>query len=203
MGTCTALILVGKRHIYGGGISPSYVLSMWENDRIAWVLQSLYESGSKKVWVCRWEDLLNDALLMIALYVLKSENILNFFKKKELFEKEHIEIYSDLSKKDRKKLYSECLQIDWKGLKLTIIIFRTSSLFHVTLLQFLQGNQIQKDLLQLPSFQRNQIQLYKYRNMDFEICFPFYEKYWDTFEERYLSWNLQDEIDKINSDLCL
>jgi len=30
-----------------------------------------------------------------------------------------------------------------------------------------------------------------------------YEKYWDTFEERYLSWNLQDEIDKINSDLCL
>ena len=190
MGTCTALILVGGRHIYEGGISPRYALFLWENGRIAWELRSLYRSGLidiNKVWICRWEDLLNDAILMIALYVLKSKNILNFFKKKGLLETEHIDIYSIFSQEDRKKLYSECSQIDWNGLKLTMILFRTSSLFHRTMEPLLQGNQVQ---------------LHKYRNMNFEICFPFYEKYWDVFQKRYSIWKLQDEINKINSDFC-
>ena len=70
MGTFTAQILVGTPDLYHGGIIPTHYLFLSENDRPAWILED--KSGSQNVvWVPTIEDILEDALLMIAVHVCK------------------------------------------------------------------------------------------------------------------------------------
>jgi len=79
MSAITAQILVGQAHPNLGGINPTHYLFLSENSRPVWILvpQNLWELESsineKKVtWIPTVENLLEDALLMIGIHVLKN-----------------------------------------------------------------------------------------------------------------------------------
>ncbi len=80
MATFTAQILVGSPHPNHGGINPTHSLFLSENSRPAWILVDPYpDSGprnSRIVWIPTLENMLEDALLMIAVYVCKDDGIL-------------------------------------------------------------------------------------------------------------------------------
>ncbi|WP_121661857.1 hypothetical protein [Metabacillus litoralis] len=74
MGTFTAQLLVGQAHPYEGGICGiTHTLQLSENGRPAWVLVSTNDEKDTKItkitWIPTLEHMLEDALLMIGLYV--------------------------------------------------------------------------------------------------------------------------------------
>ena len=81
MGTYTAQILVGHSHPYHGGIKPPHILFLSENGRSAWCLYPILESPQEsskffenRVWICDPYTLLEDAMLMIGLFIRKITN---------------------------------------------------------------------------------------------------------------------------------
>jgi hypothetical protein len=133
MGTMTAQILVGETHPNHGGISPTHYLFLSENSRPAWILveQNIFgheHEAQRVVWIPTAENMLEDALLMIAMYVLKDKEILEmaegFFKNKG---RNPLELYDDISKDDLKKLYERCREIEM-GCKIVISVFDGSSI---------------------------------------------------------------------------
>src|SRR5690554_6680116 len=83
MGTFTAQILIGKNHPYDGGIhSITHTLFLSENSRPTWVLKN--EGAKKKdsiIWITTVENMLEDGLLMLGVYVLKDEKLLKMKEK--------------------------------------------------------------------------------------------------------------------------
>ncbi|MEX0569385.1 MAG: hypothetical protein Q6363_009585 [Candidatus Njordarchaeota archaeon] len=88
MGTITSTMLIGGTHPYHGGIIPTHIIFFWENDCPSLTLIRLREGpipgpfgivdrsisvGNRKVsWVPgSWDDMLEDALLMVGIYVLE------------------------------------------------------------------------------------------------------------------------------------
>lgn len=69
----TASILVSRGQLQRG-IQPSYTLLLYENDESRWVLSHFgSERDTKIVWIPK--NALDDALLMVAIYVAKDEEI--------------------------------------------------------------------------------------------------------------------------------
>jgi len=74
MATMTAQILVGRPHTNHDGINPTHYLFLSENSRPAWVLvsQNIFpkeqRDHSRITWIPTVENMLEDALLMIALH---------------------------------------------------------------------------------------------------------------------------------------
>ena len=120
MATLTAQILVGAAHPYDGGINPTHFLFLSENDRPAWILlpQNIFYDGEGKVhesitWIPTVENMLEDALLMIAIHALKEVEIIelaeNCFRNKE---KDRAYLYDDINQEDLKKLHARCRSIE-------------------------------------------------------------------------------------------
>jgi predicted nucleic-acid-binding protein len=120
MATMTAQMLVGKSHMYDGGINPTHYLFLSENSRRAWILvpQNIFspvleEKIAKVVWIPTLENMLEDGLLMVGLYVLQDKEVQNAAKQMFDWNKEeaYFEVYS-INQVDREKLYALC-----RGLK--------------------------------------------------------------------------------------
>lgn len=150
MSSVTAHILIGYAHQNQGGIIPTHSLFLSENSRPAWVLDKLGFSGDKKpsqgfVWTPTLENILEDAILMIAIYVLKDEEITALAKsfcKKPL--SKSLELYEDFEPGQLKQLYKMCRQL---------------KAFPMLVVSVLQQSTIEK---QLP--------IIKKYTMDVEVC---------------------------------
>ena len=82
MATLTAQILVGSAHPNHDGINPTHYVFLWENDRPAWILvhQNIFKEREENVgritWIPTIENILEDALLMIAIHVCKNNEVM-------------------------------------------------------------------------------------------------------------------------------
>jgi len=169
MGTYTAQILVGYSHPYHGGIKPSHILFLSENGRSAWCLYPILESPQEsskpfehKVWICDPYRLLEDAMLMIGLFIRKNNELLKLAENfnKELLNAQHLEIFSVLSEKQRMSLYQKSKEISWTYLKVSISVFEGSSL-------------------------RNISRLKEYNDLEFEACVSFYLRDYNSFSNTF------------------
>ncbi|MFW5807332.1 MAG: hypothetical protein ACOCWU_06660, partial [Spirochaetota bacterium] len=82
MATMTAQILVGGNHRHHGGIIPTHAVYLSENSRSAWILMSyeIYPEGPlyirRVIWIPTVERMLEDAIVMIALHVVRDSRVL-------------------------------------------------------------------------------------------------------------------------------
>ena len=135
MSTMTAQILIGQSHTYHGGINPSHYLFLSENSKPALILlpqnydKSMKSSESRKIWIPTLENMLEDALVMIAVNVLKDEQVISLANKYiNSKDDNYVYMYDDIEAEDRKKLY-QASKIMNKNYKIVISIFQGSSLF--------------------------------------------------------------------------
>lgn len=82
MATITSQILVGHNHDLSGGIIPTHILLLSEGSKPVWILKSLdimedHKHNFNTVrWISSTNNILEDALLMISLYILKDQLII-------------------------------------------------------------------------------------------------------------------------------
>jgi len=133
MATLTAQILIGDAHTYHDGIMPAHYLFLSENSRPAWILvgQNVFDKTStdkeKVIWIPTVDRMLEDALLMIAVKVLKDQNILSIAKNiYNDIDSNRVELY-EIDESNRNKLYQECQKIKYPC-KLIISVFNGSSI---------------------------------------------------------------------------
>ena len=87
MATITSQILIGHTNQLNGGMLPTHCLLLSEGNKPVWILKSLdiLEDHSSNLDTVRWvpteEHLLEDALLMISINILKDEKLLELAKK--------------------------------------------------------------------------------------------------------------------------
>ena len=160
MATLTAQILVGRPHPNHDGINPTHYVFLSENDRPAWVLvhQNIFrERGTGKIiWIPTVENMLEDALLMIAIHVCNNNELItiaNTFSAK--IDSDRMELYSELDETHRNQLYQKCRQVSGFP-KIIISVFR--------------GSTIEKQL--------SVLQQYK---MDVEVCAPIYSRLYSSW----------------------
>jgi len=155
LATFTAQILIGTEHPYHGGINPTHFLFLSENDRPAWILTNENITGEnpdveKIVWNPTSENMFEDALFMINLYIEKDKTLIAYLKenhKKINFNTNNISIPEILDKKELEKIYQ--LNLDLlkknKSLKLVVSIFADSSLKDIV--KSLNGSEIKCEIL--------------------------------------------------------
>ena len=155
MATFTAQILIGTEHPYHGGINPTHFLFLSENDRPAWILTNENITGEnpdveKIVWNPTTENMFEDALFMINLYIEKDKTLIAYLKenhKKINFNTNNISIPEILDKKELEKIYQ--LNLDLlkknKSIKLVVSIFADSSLKDIV--KSLNGSEIKCEIL--------------------------------------------------------
>ncbi|MCO6041243.1 hypothetical protein [Thermococcus alcaliphilus] len=97
----TAFILVGNRPYLTPGLpNPGYLLVLYENNMPAWELIPLYPYLEKNlgkrsvIWIPSIENMLEDALLMVGIYVTKDPELIKMAEKVfgRNFKAERIEI---------------------------------------------------------------------------------------------------------------
>jgi hypothetical protein len=151
LATITAHILIGSGHPHHDGIVSSHRLYFLENSRPSLVLlpdEVLGEAEPIKVtWIPTLENTLEDALLMIAIHVLKDPDIVemasNFLRSKD---NNWVVLYEDISPQDLETLYQRCRNLK-NTFKLVVTVLR--------------GSNIEEQLQTLDQY-----------NMDLEICRP-------------------------------
>ncbi|RBW68964.1 hypothetical protein [Bacillus taeanensis] len=130
MGALTSQILVGQGNPEEGGINPSHYLYLSEDGLSVWSLVQTtneVENDCKRVtWVSTPEHLLEDALLMIGLYVIKDHELKQMAA--EYFtEKKGRAVVMLKEKDDRKeKLYRRARKIA-SHKKIILTVFHGSS----------------------------------------------------------------------------
>jgi len=133
MGTITAQILVGSGHPNHDGIEPSHRLYLSENSRPSWSLIAETVSGgpagSKVTWIPTLENTLEDALLMIAIHVVRDPEIVElagqFIRSQE---NNWVVMYEDVDPVHRELLYQRCRALD-NTYKLVVTVLRGSSIY--------------------------------------------------------------------------
>jgi hypothetical protein len=136
MATFTSQILIGKKHSYDSGIiNITHILYLSENSRPVWVLsptdefKEKEESQQKVIWIPTLENMLEDALVMIGLYVVKDKELIRLanqsFKQPD---KDFIELYDDIQSEDLQKLYHQARRIEGSH-KIVVSVFQGSSIF--------------------------------------------------------------------------
>jgi hypothetical protein len=140
MASITAQILIGVPDQYHDGINPTHYLFLSENDRPAWLLReenifSLEKKIDRKtiVWIPTLENMLEDALLMISIYILKDETILK--KVRTIFNNKipyRVEAYADFKKGELAKLYDKNKNIleKYGNVKIVITILKGSHIYN-------------------------------------------------------------------------
>ncbi|GGA90310.1 hypothetical protein [Ornithinibacillus halotolerans] len=167
MGTFTAQILVGQKHSYDGGIlNISHVLYLSENNRPAWVLVPMdifsehKEMVEKRVtWIPTVENMLEDALVMVGLYVLKDNKLRELTNQYLETEKDDfVELY-DIPQHKRQELYNYVKTIEGSH-KIMLSVFRGSTIAN-----------------QLPVLE-------EFKN-DIEVCTSVYTKEFSLWSKQY------------------
>ncbi|WP_062110040.1 hypothetical protein [Bacillus niameyensis] len=137
MATFTAQILIGQKHSYDSGIiNISHSLFLSENSRPAWILTPMELFKEQKqlqtqiTWIPTLENMLEDALVMIGLYVLQDKKLITLAN--NLFgnpEKSCIELYDDIKPEHLKKLYEQARQIE-SSHKIVLSVYEGSSILN-------------------------------------------------------------------------
>ncbi len=136
MGTITCIIFVGREHPFHGGIQPTHYLVFYENDVPGWVLMEYsIDKGTGRYigWNCIVEHPLEEALLMIAIYVMKNDEIINLVKqvaKREVLSSNLVNPYEDIGKENLEKIFDRLRKIEINDLKLVITILQDSYLLN-------------------------------------------------------------------------
>ena len=166
MGTLTAQILVGSSHPNDHGIIPSNYLFLSEGDRLAWILvganilQENEKEFSKIVWLPSLNNMLEDAILMVAIHILKNEEIVNMAREfTSNISSKVFEIHSELNDENRDLLYQKCKELS-EFPKIIISIFSSSSL------------------------EKHLIVLEKYK-MEVEVCNPSYSRLYSRWNQNF------------------
>ncbi len=167
MSTVTAQILVGQADQNHGGISPTHCMLLSENSRPVWELVPLHiytdtsskETGIKIGCIPTLENMLEDAMLMIGIHVLKFDEITGpastSFKNKD---PHFFVMYDDISEADRKALYNKCRALE-NCFKVVVTAMEGSSIFsHLKVLK-------------------------KYK-MDVEVCMPSYSRHYSAWTQQ-------------------
>lgn len=167
MATYTAQILVGQKHSYDSGIiNLSHSLYLSENSRPAWILSAIDDSRELKriqqriIWIPTLEHMLEDALVMIAMYVLKDKEILALAE--QCFRstsKEFIELYDDIAPYQLEELYQQSRQIVGS---------------HKTMISVFHGSSI-----------LNQLSVLENYHNDIEVCKSVFAKEYSLWSEKY------------------
>ncbi|WP_209121149.1 hypothetical protein [Alkalihalobacillus sp. BA299] len=135
MATFTCQILIGQKHSYDSGIiNISHTLYLSENSRPAWILSPIDELNANKqiqqkiTWIPTLENMLEDALVMIGLNVLKDKQLISLanqhFKHPN---KNFIELYNDVNSVGLQELYKQARKIESPH-KVIISVFQGSSI---------------------------------------------------------------------------
>lgn len=157
MASMTAEIIIGYPHPNHEGINPTHYLFLSENDRPALMLvdQNIIpnERGSSRLitWIPTVENMLEDALLMVAIHVLKERNITEMAKSfSNKIMSKRVELYKNLSEYQRNLLYKNCREIsDYP--KLIISVFSGSTI-------------------------EGKLDVLEHYKMDVEVCHPIYSR---------------------------
>lgn len=164
MATLTAQVLVGRAHPNHGGINPTHYLFLSENDRPAWVLVPENVFGKSPTnaegitWIPTTEHMLEDALLMRAIHVLRDEEIVKladgYFLNRD---RKRVELYDDILESHLGELRdkSRALRVDHK---VVLTVLKES-----------------RSLSQLSVLER-----YK---MDLEVCTPTYSRLYSRWSD--------------------
>ncbi len=164
MATLTAQILVGRAHPNHDGINPTHYLFLSQNDRPAWVLmpENVFgrrSTGAERItWLPTVEYMLEDALLMIAVHVLKNREIVKL-SNSYFLNKDH----------NRAELYHDILESHLGELREKSRALRGD---HKVILTVLKDSTI---LHQLSVLER-----YK---MDLEVCTPTYSRLYSRWTD--------------------
>ena len=137
MGVYTAQILVGCGKMYDKGINPSHVLFLYEDDQEAtWVLKQLDLQNDRsfkslqpaKRWACPLDSLLDDAMLLIAMYVLEDDVVITLVKELEKIDDlDKLDLKDGITNEDRQILYDLVMSISAEY-TLTLTVFDFSLL---------------------------------------------------------------------------
>ena len=134
MAAITAHILAGSAHPNDGGLTTRYTLTLSEGSRPAWLLETNRRSRTdpmrreRIVWIPSVENMLEDALLMIAVHLVASEPVRTLFSKfSNKINEERLEMYDDLTNEQREQLYELCREIK-NYPKLVLCIFEGASI---------------------------------------------------------------------------
>lgn len=129
--TMTAQILIGEPHPYHDGIMPSHILFLTENSRAALTLVAMNDfrvgKEGKVTWIPTLENMIDDAMLMIAVHVEKNVDVIEIattFSKR--IEDDWYE-FEDISEEDRQKLYEKCRTENYLN-RLVVTILEESSI---------------------------------------------------------------------------
>jgi hypothetical protein len=135
MSSISAQVLVGHTHPYHGGIIPDQRIYLSENSRPALILEDerplkAVKDSQKVIWVPTVENMLEDILLMVTVFVLKNEKVISLMKKNKK-ELKSIEMDQDIDKGQRAGIYRINRQIleDREDLKIIFSIFQGSTLY--------------------------------------------------------------------------
>ena len=164
MASFTASILIGHSHPNQGGINPTHCLFLSENSRPALIL--LYIGDEKKdesriTWIPTLEHLLEDALLMISVHVLKAENLLKEFNLISKGAKPgYLELYG-MEESSRLRLHeiNQEYLADYNNLKIAVTVFDSSTL--------------ERHLPKLKDY-----------SMDIEVCRSSYLREYSTWQDK-------------------
>lgn len=168
MGSFTAQILVGHAHQNDGGIIPSHALYLSEDSRPAWLMGQvdLWNEGKDNTsgitWVPTLENAFEDALLMIGLYILKDDQLINAAHK--YFNKDingGVELYDDIEMEDLKKLYDISRNLKYQY-KIAVTIFGSS---------LIEGN----------------LKILDRYDMDVEVCKPVFSRQYSEWSQKTIT----------------
>ena len=114
MAVMMAQILIGNRHSFEIGINPEYTIYYSENDKPALILskEDIYDRSEviefdQKVWIPTIENTLEDALLMIGIYLEEDQELIKLADKyfTDYEDKKIVYLYDDIEQSDLEKLY--------------------------------------------------------------------------------------------------
>ena len=165
MATLTAQMMVGTPHANHDGINPTNYLFLSENSRPAWMLvpQNIFmESGNditgKVTWIPTIENMLEDAILMIAIHVCKNPEIIELSKQfSKSMLSDRVEMYENLEKFQREQLYQKCRELKVFP-KIILSVFKDSSI-------------------------ESQLQILNLYKMDIEVCSPIFSRLYSQWTD--------------------
>ncbi len=176
MAAFTAQILVGAAHPNHGGITPTHHLYLSENSRPIWllfpnsVLDGIPNALPEKVtWIPTVENLLEDALLMIAIHVVGDLGISDAAGR--LFRAKApgvVALQEDIDRQDLEHLYEKLQAADIPAKLVLTAMHGSTVMRHLKVLE-------------------------KYR-MDVEVCIPQYSRSYSRWQEQVVVKGTLDDV---------
>lgn len=175
MATITAKMMIGRAHPYDGGIILEYYLFLSENGIAGWTLveENLY--GKKEIdkdqriaqWIPTIEHMLEDAMLMVGLYVLKDTELTAVMERYFNKVPRTAELYTDIPSEELGVMRSHMKMLE-QQYKVSLTVYEGSTLM-------------------------GQLSILEKYPMDIEVCVPIYLREYNVWsQEMNCIGNLKD-----------